>query len=100
MINLLKESFWDRCREYPFNTTQFTSRKAITDYVSRTLILAATDTTSGALAQILQLLAQHPDVQDKLREEIIQAGNGQDVPYDQLVELPYLDAVCRETLRM
>lgn len=66
----------------------------------RTLIFAATDTTSGALAQILQLLAQHPDVQDKLRTEIIQAGEGQDIPYDQLVDLPYLDAVCRETLRV
>lgn len=64
------------------------------------LIFAATDTTSGALAQILQLLAQHPDIQDKLRTEIIQANRGQDIPYDELIELPYLDAVCRETLRL
>ena len=39
-------------------------------------------------------------MQDKLREEIKQAGNGQDIPYDELVDLPYLDAVCRETLRV
>ena len=66
----------------------------------RTLIFAATDTTSNSLAQIFQLLAQHPDAQEKLREEIIQASNGQDIPHDQLVELPYLDSICRETLRV
>lgn len=59
------------------------------------------DTTSGALARILQLLADHPDVQTKLRAEILEAqGDGEDISYDQLVELPYLEAVCRETLRL
>ena len=67
---------------------------------SSTLIFTATETTSGALAQILQLLAQHPDVQEKLRTEILQANGEQDIPYDQLVNLPYLDAICRETLRL
>ena len=59
------------------------------------------DTTSNALSRILQLLAQHPDVQDKLRTEILDAQGGQDadLSYDDLVKLPYLDAVCRETLR-
>ncbi|PSR73438.1 hypothetical protein PHLCEN_2v10730 [Hermanssonia centrifuga] len=65
-----------------------------------TFVFAATDTTSTATARILHLLAQHPDVQDKLREEITTARKGQDIPYDQLIELPYLDAVCRETLRV
>ncbi|KAI0091833.1 cytochrome P450 [Irpex rosettiformis] len=65
-----------------------------------TLCFAATDTTSSALARILHLLAQHPETQDKLREEIKAARHGNDIPYDQLVELPYLDAICRETLRL
>ncbi len=63
-------------------------------------MFAATDTTSNALSRILHLLTTHQDVQDKLRAEILEAGQGQDIPYDQLVELPYLDAVCRETLRL
>ena len=60
------------------------------------------DTTSNALSRILHLLAQHPDVQNKLRAEIVeaQAGFGTDVPYDDLIKLPYLDAVVRETLRV
>ena len=58
------------------------------------------DTTSNALAVILDLLAQHPEVQDKLRQEIIEASKGEDMGYDTLVSLPYLDVVCRETLRL
>ncbi|KAL6304705.1 cytochrome P450 monooxygenase [Sparassis latifolia] len=66
-----------------------------------TLTFAATDTTSNTLAQILQLLAQHHDVQDKLRQELLKAGQGDEpFSYDQLMQLPYLDAVCRETLRV
>ena len=58
------------------------------------------DTTSNALAMTLHLLAQYPDVQDKLRNEVLEASNGEDLDYDTLVGLPYLDAVCRETLRL
>ena len=67
----------------------------------RLLVFAATDTTSNALARTLALLAERQDVQDKLRTEVRDAGvPGQDIEYDELVALPYLDAVCRETLRL
>ena len=68
----------------------------------RTFILAGMDTTSNALSRIFHLLAAHPDVQEKLRAEIVEAqgGDRSDIPYDDLVKLPYLDAVCRETLRV
>ncbi|KAE9396151.1 cytochrome P450 [Gymnopus androsaceus JB14] len=39
----------------------------------RTFIFAAMDTTSNAMSRILQLLTVHPDVQDKMRQEISQA---------------------------
>ena len=58
------------------------------------------DTTSNAISRLLHLLALHPDVQAKLRDELLDAGVHEAVPYDQLMELPYLDAVCRETLRL
>ncbi|KAF8962738.1 cytochrome P450 [Flammula alnicola] len=66
------------------------------------LTFAAMDTTSSALSRILFLLSTHQDVQDKLRQEIREAKEhyGSDLPHDQLVSLPYLDAVCRETLRL
>ncbi|KAF7365708.1 Docosahexaenoic acid omega-hydroxylase CYP4F3 [Mycena venus] len=67
-----------------------------------TLIFAATETTSTSLARILYLMAQNSDVQDRLRAELTDAQQkyGTDIPYDQLMQLPFLDAVCRETLRL
>ncbi|KAI0955822.1 hypothetical protein AcV7_006385 [Taiwanofungus camphoratus] len=64
------------------------------------LIFAGMDTTSNALSRTLHILAQRPDVQERLRDEIIEAGHGDNISYDELVSLPYLDAVCRETLRL
>ena len=69
----------------------------------RTLTFAAMDTTSNALSSILWRLAQNPKIQDRLRQEILQAKESygeEDIPYDDLVSLPFLDAVCRETLRV
>ncbi|KAF6762408.1 cytochrome P450 [Ephemerocybe angulata] len=67
-----------------------------------TIMFAAMDTTSSALSRILHLLAEHPEVQDRLHAEI--RGNvkrsGGEPDYDQLSALPYLDAVIRETLRV
>lgn len=70
--------------------------------IFRTFIFAAMDTTSNALSMTFSLLAEHPEVQEKLRKEIMEASNGglEDIDYDTLVALPYLDAVCRETLRL
>ncbi|KAJ3492937.1 hypothetical protein NLJ89_g11134 [Agrocybe chaxingu] len=65
-----------------------------------TLTFAAMDTTSSAMSRTLWLLAKNQDVQDRLRSEIREARQQGDVPYDDLVDLPYLDAVCRETLRL
>ncbi|KAJ7580829.1 cytochrome P450 [Mycena floridula] len=64
-----------------------------------TLIFTATDTTSSALARVLHLLATHPEKQERLRQEILELGD-EDLGHDNLVNLPYLDAICRETLRL
>ena len=67
----------------------------------RTLVFAATDTTSSAVSRILHLLAQHEAVQERLRKEIVEARRDRgDLSFDDLFELPYLEAVCRETLRL
>ncbi|KAI0059727.1 cytochrome P450 [Artomyces pyxidatus] len=66
------------------------------------LLFAATDSTSTALSRAVQLLAQRPEMQEKLREELIEAyslAGETDLDYDSLANLPYLEAVCRETLR-
>ncbi|KAI8989217.1 cytochrome P450 [Trametes punicea] len=65
-----------------------------------TFILAGMDTTANALTRALHILAEHPAEQEKLRAEVIEARNGNDLSYDALDKLEYLDAVCRETLRL
>jgi cytochrome P450 len=63
--------------------------------------MAGADTTSSALSWILHLLSLHPDVQDKLRKELKEANeDNEELTHDQLVSLPFLEAVCRETLRL
>ncbi|KAJ3996190.1 cytochrome P450 [Lentinula boryana] len=57
----------------------------------------------SGMSRILHLLTLHPEVQDKIRQEIHAARRehqGGQLSYDELVGLPYLDAVCRETLRL
>jgi cytochrome P450 len=66
----------------------------------RGFLVAATDTTSSALSRILHLLALHPDVQDQLRKELKEAFEDNELTHDQLVSLPFLEAVCRESLRL
>ncbi|KAJ4470157.1 cytochrome P450 [Lentinula aciculospora] len=68
-----------------------------------TLLFAATDTTSSALSRLLSLLSQHLVIQEKLRQEVTEArrnNNGEDLSYNEINSLPYLDAVCRESLRL
>jgi cytochrome P450 len=47
------------------------------------------------------MMAIRPDAQDKLRKEVsaARAAKG-DLDFDELMELPYLDAICKETLRV
>ncbi|ELU37552.1 cytochrome p450 [Rhizoctonia solani AG-1 IA] len=67
-----------------------------------TFVFAGHETTSTAVARILDILAQKPRVQVELREEIRKyfEKNLSDTNYDGLLELPYLDGVVRETLRL
>ncbi|KJA27942.1 hypothetical protein HYPSUDRAFT_34176 [Hypholoma sublateritium FD-334 SS-4] len=83
------------------STEETLSRDELIGQMS-TLMFAAMDTTSSALSRLLHLLSLHPEVQNKLRNEINEASDaeGGDLSYDKVVSLPYLDAICRETLRL
>ncbi|KIP05287.1 hypothetical protein PHLGIDRAFT_119937 [Phlebiopsis gigantea 11061_1 CR5-6] len=63
-----------------------------------TFLVAGHETTSVATTWCLYQLTQSPDVQAKLREELLQVPT--DSPsMDELNALPYLDMVVKETLR-
>lgn len=53
---------------------------------------------SGALARILHLLSINQDIQDRLRAELQSAPPS--IDYNDLNALEYLDAICREALRL
>ncbi|KZT22892.1 cytochrome P450 [Neolentinus lepideus HHB14362 ss-1] len=64
-----------------------------------TFMVAGHETTSTAVTWCLYALSIDPRVQSKLRDELLQIPT--DTPsMDALMALPYLDAVCRETLRI
>lgn len=84
-----------------------------------TFLFAGSDTSSLALTWTLQLLSEHPDVQEQLRREIVDSYQTRndikdmlvtedfstlDVSYTEVFKtidsLPYLDNVIRESLRL
>ncbi|KAJ7701729.1 cytochrome P450 [Mycena metata] len=62
------------------------------------ILFAATDTTSSSMNRMIHLLALNPEVQHKLREEVLTAPEHLD--YDKIDALPYLDGFVREILRL
>ncbi|EIN09989.1 cytochrome P450 [Punctularia strigosozonata HHB-11173 SS5] len=64
-----------------------------------TFLGAGHDTTANSTSWCLYLLACHPDIQKKLREELLSIDT--DSPsMDQLSSLPFFDSVIRESLRV
>jgi cytochrome P450 len=63
-----------------------------------TLLVAGHENTAIALAWACHLVATHPDVEARLVDEL--RGLGPDADPDAIARLPYLEAVCLETLRL
>ncbi|XP_034238722.1 cytochrome P450 4C1-like [Thrips palmi] len=61
-----------------------------------TFMFEGHDTTSMALSWALELLGRHPEMQDKLVEELEGAGSD----WDSVSRLPFLDRVLKECLRL
>ena len=66
------------------------------------LLFAGEDTTAHTLGWTIWLLAQRPDVQERLTEEAIQTLGEEPYPqdYEVVAQLPYTEAVLRESLRV
>ena len=63
-----------------------------------TLMLAGHETTATAISWGLYWIHRYPEIKAKLRAEI--ASLGEDAGTMAIAKLPYLDAVCKETLRI
>lgn len=63
------------------------------------LVVAGHETTSTATTWALYALSLHPEVQTKLREELLTLDT-ETPDMDELKTLPYLDCVLKEVLRV
>jgi len=63
------------------------------------LLFAAHDTTSSTLSSMIRILCEHPQWQQRLREEFRAVGDGP-LQMDQFGALPQTDWFFRETLRL
>jgi len=63
---------------------------------------AGFETTSSLMSFVMYELATHPEIQDRLRKEMLDALKETDgkITYEMIFSLPYLDMVVSEALRM
>lgn len=64
--------------------------------------LAGFDTSSRLMCFVSHVLSHHPDIQERLREEVdtVLGDEEGDITYDTLVKMKYMDMVLSETLRL
>lgn len=67
---------------------------------SAIFLIAGHETSSNALAWTFFLLSQHPQVMKTLRLELEEKWVGETLALDTLKQLPYLDAVVKESMRI
>ncbi len=65
-----------------------------------TLLLAGHETTSAALTWTWYLLSQHPEVEQRLHDEVDRVLGGQPPTVDRLGDLPYTQNVIQEAMRL
>ncbi|XP_044771652.1 cytochrome P450 3A12-like isoform X1 [Neomonachus schauinslandi] len=87
------------------NSKETDTHKALSDLElvaqSMTFLFAGYEPTSTALSFFAYALATHPDVQQKLQEEIDATFPNQALPtYNDLVQMEYLDMVLHESFRL
>jgi len=64
-------------------------------------LLAGYQTTSSALAYTTHLFSVHPDVQEKVYQEVLEhIGLEDDITYENVSSLQYMELVINESLRM
>jgi cytochrome P450/nitrite reductase/ring-hydroxylating ferredoxin subunit len=97
-------------REHPENLLQSLLVAAETDLAFDereiadnvlTMLLAGEDTTANSLAWTLYFLARCPEIQERARAEVDTVlGTGALESFEQTRELPYIDAVINEAMRL
>lgn len=64
------------------------------------MVFRGTDTTALLTEWVMAELVLHPDIQEKLYKEIAKSAKGGNLTDNEVANLPYLQAVVKETLRV
>ncbi|XP_050416662.2 uncharacterized protein LOC126830336 [Patella vulgata] len=77
------------------------SDKQIRDHVM-TFMLAGHETTSSGMCWFLLTMAQNPEIQTRLRQEVtsLLPSKGQPITFEDVEKMTYLNCVVKETLRL
>lgn len=63
-------------------------------------LIAGFDTTALSLSYATYLIATHPEIQQKLQDEVDREVSGADVTFEELGKLKYMELVMKEAVRM
>ena len=91
------DMFAQICRAESEDGTGFTKQDIIDHIIF--LMMAAHDTTTSALSSVCYALSQSPEWQDNIRSEI-NTIDGKRISYEQMPQLPSVDLVLKEALRL
>ncbi|XP_018347833.1 PREDICTED: cytochrome P450 4C1-like [Trachymyrmex septentrionalis] len=94
-------NYWDRVEEIRANVSNKSCDVSYENFLDdiRNFFAAIQNTITEATSFIMLMLAIHTDVQEKLRQEILVTFNNDKIA-QRLLNMPYLNMVFQETLRL
>ncbi|KAF8359913.1 hypothetical protein PRIPAC_94908 [Pristionchus pacificus] len=90
------------------NSGEFSTHDSVTKVMTVDEVIAQAvvflqagyDTTANALSYTTWMLSRHPDIMKRCQEEVDDVCTNSSISYEDCQNLRYLDAVCKETLRV
>nr|QST15047.1 CYP360A7 protein [Diaphanosoma celebensis] len=103
-IQVATDSIMEITKESNGTTVPAFTREEVDEIViaqASIFLLAGFDTTASTLTHTCYLLAKHPDIQEKLYEEIVsKIEKHGEVCHEMILDFPYVEQVINEALRM
>ncbi|KAI8423182.1 hypothetical protein MSG28_014231 [Choristoneura fumiferana] len=92
------KAFIDLIMEYSGEKSVLSDQEIINETTN--IILAGQDTSASTIVYALILLGSHPEIQERIFEEILEVLGDRDVEKQDLPKLVFLEAVLKETMRL
>ncbi|GMS88839.1 hypothetical protein PENTCL1PPCAC_11014, partial [Pristionchus entomophagus] len=100
-LDFAAEKAEEEKKEFRLNEAPVSKNLTVDEVVAqaRVFLLAGFDTTANALGYTSWMLSCHPEVLQRCQEEIDENCCEESISYEDLSNLTYIEAVCKETLR-